>query len=187
MKKKELKQVLKPIVEELVEEVIGEVLMTEGLFESKIKEAIFDGNILKEMVSQVASGLVESNYSKISEKNDTRNNVNSIYTRESIGKKYKKFGSEKVFSLDKEDFALKGQLDNKIIDNLRNSKKIGIMFEGTSPLSDNGSSAIIESTGEPNYQDPLSVAASIPNPELGGAVSEDVLFSLLGGKKYNFS
>ena len=180
MKKSEIKKVLKPIVEELVEEVIGEILLTEGFLESKIKDAIYEGNIIKGVVSQVASGLVESNAT--TNTNNQNYQQKHSYTRVDYDSPTP---AAREFSLTENDFALKSQLNNTIVNKLRNNKKIGIMFEGTNPLNSSGESAVLDN-GEPNYQDPLSIAASIPNPELGGEVSQDVIFSLLGGKRYKF-
>jgi hypothetical protein len=165
MKKNDLKKVLRPIVEELVEEVIGEVLLTEGYLESKIKEAIFEGKILKSVVSQVAEGLKETSPAGRSQ---TISQVRRDYPTPV-------FNERRNLSLE----------DNKMVKKLKENKNLSHMFEGTNPLQNSGETAILKN-GEPNFQDPLSVAATIPNPELGGEVSPSIINSLLGGRKFKF-
>lgn len=187
MKRSQLKQILKPIVKEMVEDAVEEILLEEGYINNKLQEMILKGDLIKGVVSQVAGGITES--LQVAPRQHTPQPVVESQSRMpsdapvSAGELRRRM--KQKMGIGGSNGASREVLkENPMISKIRNNEKLGKMFEGTAPLANDGR-AILQD-GTPNYKDPLSVSANIPDPELGGPVDENTLNALLGGKKFKF-
>jgi hypothetical protein len=59
MKKSELRRALKPLVTELVEESLEEIIYQDGFIQEKIQEMLLKGNLLSNVIVEVAKGLTQ--------------------------------------------------------------------------------------------------------------------------------
>ena len=171
MKKSELKRVLRPIVEELVEDYLEEKLLEEGFFRDKIEELVLEGSLVKGLVKQVATGLLESTSHTPAQVTTQVHSPTPVHTPSSLREK---------LGLPTHSRPQAPEVLSPQIEKLKNGE-MGNMFEGTVPTIPDE----LKGLGGPNdLSGKLAEAAY--NPDLGPPVSEDVINAIMGGKKYNF-
>jgi len=180
VKRADLKRILRPIVKEMVEDAIEDILLQEGFVNQKLQEMILEGNLIQNVVRQVSTGLIVSEASQPQQAAPQSSpSWQQLPTSQGRSKMAEMLDLERQKRL---ELASQPVPVPAVVGKLKTGE-FGKMFEGTTPLGDH-----YVPPGSPDPHDHMSKLneiATVPDPELGGPVSEEALSSLLGGMRFN--